>query len=100
MADSRDSVRRLIVQLLLLALLIVPLRLSAHVHVDRGIPSSTCSICTIAAHWVTEHAPLRATVEPTVLTAGVVSASPAWIPSRTSPIRLGRAPPLPPFTHL
>jgi hypothetical protein len=39
-------------------------------------------------------------VEPTVLTAGVVSASPAWIPSRTSPIRLGRAPPPPPFTHL
>jgi len=100
MAGSRDSVRRRIGQLLLLALLVVPLRLSAHVHVDRAIPSSTCSLCTIASHWVTEHAPLRVTAEPTLQTGRMVSASPQRIVSRTAPIRLGRAPPPPPFTHL
>ena len=100
MAASRDSFRRRIVQLLLLALLVVPLRLSAHVHVDRITPSSTCSICTIATHWVTEHGPLRATLQPTVLTARVVSASPELVVAPTVPARLGRAPPRPPFTEL
>jgi hypothetical protein len=100
MAATCDNVRRRIGQLLLLALLVVPLRLSAHVHVDRAIPSSACSICTIASHWVTEHAPPPATVEPRLLSVRVVSAGPRRIVTRPAPVRLGRAPPPTPFTHL
>jgi len=100
MAASRDRFRRRIGQLLLLALLIVPLRLSAHVHADRATPSSTCSICTVASHWVMEAVPLRATLQPTLQRIPVVGPSLRPIASRPAPVRLGRAPPPSALTHL
>jgi hypothetical protein len=97
MAASRERFRRHIGQLLLLALLVVPLRLSAHVHPDRPTPSSSCSICTVASHWVAEQEPPHAVVEPVLLTVRVAVARPDSVSAVSASVHLGRAPP--PTTH-
>jgi hypothetical protein len=100
MAASRVRFRRRIGQLLLLALLVVPLRLSAHVHADRPTSSSTCPICTIATHWAAVAPPLRAAMAPLLSGVRVIRPSPDPVAHRTAPVRQGRAPPRSTLTHL
>jgi hypothetical protein len=93
MRGLRQENRRRVGALVFVALLLVPLAFSGHLHANDVAAASGCATCLVVHHLPAVSAPIVAHVAPLLVALRLHAVDPAALPNDARPVALGRAPP-------
>jgi hypothetical protein len=94
MQHLRHRVWQRFSSLLLVALLLIPLALSGHRHVNDVAQAGSCATCLVVHHLPAASPPAVAHVAPVLVALRLPGSLPAALAGDARPVAHGRAPPL------